>query len=136
VIIYSLVLEGWAGYWSPGVEADVWPACDERIGCESPIFLGVEDNHGFITENGVSTKGNVPVGFDFHAQSDFAFVELSLFIDEAKEDDFGIESLTGCDDETLEAVDLGAACGGYGGRIFLVWFEDVVVLSQRLQKSV
>lgn len=94
--------------------------------------MGVEDDHGFITENRVSTKGNIPVRLDFHAQSNFTFVELPFFIDEAKEDDFGVKCLAGCDDETLEAVDLGAACGGDGGGTFLVWFEDVVVLSQCL----
>jgi hypothetical protein len=97
--------------------------------------LGVEDDHGFITENRVSAKGNVPVRFDFHAQSDFAFEELSLFIDEAEEDDFGVEGLPGCDDETLEAVDLGAACGRHGGRTLLVGFENVIVFSQCLEMS-
>jgi hypothetical protein len=120
------------GYWGSGVEANVRPTCDEGVRGESPIFLGVEDDHGFITENRVSTKGNVPVRFDFHAQSDFAFEELSLFIDEAEEDDFGVEGLSGGDDETLEAVDLGATCGGHGRRTLLVGFENVVVFSQCL----
>jgi hypothetical protein len=122
------------GYWSSGVEADVWPPCDEGVGSESPIFLSVEDDHWLITQNRVSAKGNIPVRFDFHTQSDLAFEELSLFIDEAEEDDFGVEGLASSDDEALEAVNLGAACGGDGGRTFFVGFEDVVVLSQCLKR--
>ena len=128
-------MKGWEGYGCSSVEADVRPASDERIGSESPILFGVEDDHGLITQNGVSAKGNVPVRFDFDTQSDLAFVELSFFIDEAEEHDFGVECLAGCDDKTLEAVDLGATGGGDGGRTLAVGFEDVVVLSQCLVMS-
>jgi hypothetical protein len=91
--------------------------------------LSIEDDHRLITQNRVPTKRNVSICFDVHPKSHFTFKELSFFIDETQEDDFGVESLAAGDDEALETVNLGAAGGRESGGAFLVGFEDIVVLS-------
>jgi len=122
-------------YGSTSVEANVWPACDERISSESPILFGVEDDHGLIAEDSVSAKGNIPVRLDFHPKPYFAFEELTFFVDETQKDDFGIKGLTAGDDEALKAVDLGAAGRRDGRWVVAVGFQDIVVLSQCLHLS-